>query len=165
MAKDAARALAPTVDDTYRQRSVRLEVQGESVYVPERLHFKRLDAHDRRLGGLSVAARCLITRATDGHLTQLALRTILAAPAPWVIPFVVLMAGDYVVEIVEEIRAALPTFDRDACSGFVRENRTAVRAIRARTVSYWNAYYRAAYPDQKDYPGSIVLTQLELWAS
>lgn len=165
MAKDAALALAPTVDDTYRKRSVGVEVQGERVYVPERLHFKGPDAHSRALGELSVAARCLITRATDGHLRQQALISILAAEAPWAIPFIVLLAGDYVVEIVEEIRVALPDLDRDLCSGFVRENRAAVRAIHARAVSYWNLYYRAAYPDRKDYPAVVVLRQLEAWAS
>lgn len=164
MAGDAAQELAPMVDDSYRKRSLGLEVRGERIYVPERLHFSGLDPRGTPLADLSVAARCLVTRATDGHMRRQALVSILAAQSPWSIPFIVLLAGDYVLEIVEDVRAAVPTLDRDLCAEFVRENRTAIRAINARAVSYWNRHHRTAYPERKDYPAVVMLRQLEAWA-
>jgi hypothetical protein len=82
----------------------------------------------------------------------------------WVIPFIAFPVGEYVVEIVEDIRLSLPLLDRDAYTQFVRENRSTMRLLRARAVSYWDCYYRHAYPDRKDYPGIVVLNELEAWA-
>jgi hypothetical protein len=138
---------------------------GRSVYIPKRLHF--LDGRNITSEPInaSPAATCLLTRSTDGYLRQKALRIVLELQDVWVIPFVVLLIGDYVVEIVDEILPALPKFNRDAYSEFVRENRSAMRVVRSKATSYWHAYYRHLYPNRKSYPGLEALHQLETWAS
>jgi hypothetical protein len=90
---------------------------------------------------------------------------MLRAHQPWAIPFIVLLVGEYVVEIIEDIYDALPTFDRASYANFVQENRPVMRLIRARTVSYWDRFYRREYSNRRSYPGLIVLRELEEWAS
>ena len=162
VAGDAVRALDTHLDYGYRTRSTNMDVLGEQIRIPDRLHFQNLVP--AKLGAFSVTARCLISRATNGYLRQAALRSILDVDFPWAIPFVVLLAGDYVVEIVEDIRAALPTLNQAVYANFVSENRPMMRVLRARTISYWNCYYRAEFPERKTYPGLIVLQHLEQWA-
>jgi hypothetical protein len=167
--RDAARhavgELRAMVDDTYRQPAEHLEVKGFRINIPRRLHFLEGAEPLTRLDGLSLPARCLLTRATDGHLRQRALATIVDTSAASAVPFIALLIGDYVVEIVRVIEAALPSLDRAAYTNFVLENRSTMRLLRSRATSYWNAYYRHEYPTRAAYPGLVVLHQLESWAA
>lgn len=161
----AARELAPIVDDTYRKRAVFLDIDGRNVYIPERLHFHSTEKILGEHSHASLAARCLLTRSTDGYLRQRALKSILRSQEIWIIPFIILLLGDYVVEIVNEILPALPEFDRFTYANFVRQNRPAMRVLRAKATSYWSTYYRKEYPNPSSYPGLLALRQLETWAS
>jgi hypothetical protein len=142
-----------------------MELSGEPVYVPYRFHFLAGTDLLQNLERRSPLARCLLSRSIDGRIRQRALRSILPLQEAWVIPFVVLPLGEYVVEIVEDIRSALPLLDRDAYANFVRENRDVTRLTRAKAMSYWDCYYRHGYPERKNYPAFVVLNQLEQWAS
>ncbi len=166
MAEDAARTLVPFVDDRYRSSSVRAYVHGRSVQIPTRIHFLELDEGKLRIQSSSWAAiQCLCTRGTDGYMRQASLRRVLGFNESWAIPFVVLLAGEYVVEIIDDIVASLSTLDRDAYANFARENRPMMRRLRSKASSYWNVYYRRSHPDRSTYPGLAFLHQLEVWAS
>ncbi|MDE2126042.1 MAG: hypothetical protein KGJ62_05580 [Armatimonadetes bacterium] len=77
----------------------------------------------------------------------------------------VLLAGDYVVEIIDDIMASLPLLDAEAYVEFVRENRGVMRLLRRKATSYWDCYYRTAHPNRHTYPGLAFLDQLAVWAS
>jgi len=141
-----------------------MNVLGEDVHVPYRLHFLSGVDSIQYLGQKSPLVRCLMSRSTDGHRRQIALRSILALKEAWIIPFVVFLVGEYVIEIVQDVHASLQTLDRGAYVNFVRENRSTMRLLRSRATSYWDCYHRRAYPDKRDYPGMVVLDQLEQWA-
>lgn len=83
----------------------------------------------------------------------------------WVAPFVVMLLGEYVIEIVEDIRDALPSLDQSVYANLLRENRQTVQKLRARATSYWYAYHRQQYPQKRDYPGLQALHELETWAA
>jgi hypothetical protein len=166
LAIDTARALLPFVDESYRQSSVRVIVLGETVQIPKRIHFlglaeENLKAH----GALSPAVQCLRARSTDGYQRQASLKCILSINEPWSVPFVVLLAGEYVIELIEDMVTASSMLDRATYINFVHENRGLMRLLRSRATSYWNCYYRVSYPDRGSYPGLAFLHQLELWAS
>lgn len=162
-AEQAVSELIPYIDDAYRQPPERLEVNGTMIDIPSRLHFHAQPPTSPER--ISLAAQCLLTRATDGHLRHQTLLTMVDATNAWAIPFVALLIGDYVVEIVREIEAALPRLDRSAYVNFVRENRSMMRTLRARTTSYWDAYYRSDYPVRSAFPGLVVLNEIEAWVA
>ncbi len=164
-ARATALRLAASVDDSYRTGSSRVDVSGEGVYIPDRLLFLAGAEVVQNLDRASPLAQCLLSRSTDGYLRQRALRSILALQEAWIIPFVALPIGEYVVEIVDDIRSSLPSLNRDAYANFVRENRPTMRLLRAQAISYWDRYYRDSYPEKKDYPAITVLNQLDQWAS
>ena len=163
VASEAAWELSPFIDDAYRQRSEAIDVGGQIIAVPRRLHFVGLS--EAKVANLSAAARCLATRATDGYLRQHALRSVIDQRESWVAPYVVLLLGEYVLEIVEDIHAALPRLDSSLYAQFVRENRQTMQRLRAKATSYWDTYHRRCYPAKRDYPGLSALHALEEWAA
>ncbi len=166
LARNAANILTPAIDVNYPIRTTDVIVQGSKVKIPVRIHFRR-ELTNSRMTAMEVklAIECLRTRSTDGYLRQAALRCILPAPMPWVVPFVVLLAGEYVVEIADELYAAIPALDVDIYARFVIENRPLIRLLRARAKSYWDCFYRNLYADYHSYPGLKFLYQLERWAA
>jgi hypothetical protein len=152
-----------SVDDTYRTTSMRIIVEGSSIYVPYRLHFA--DGALTKINYLSPGAQCLLTRATNGYVRQEAAKAVVDLNYTWSIPFVVLLLGDYVTEVTEEIHCALDKVDRPAYTEFVLRNRVAMHTLRARATSYWSAYHRQSYPQRNSYPALAALTRLEDWAS
>lgn len=167
MAEGAAAALAALVDDNYsKTRVVAAVVLGRPLLIPYRIHFAGLNgAWPQLQGKFSPAIQCLCSRSTDGHVRHAALRSVLCINEPWAVPFVVLLAGEYVVEIVVDMVASLPTLERSIYAEFVRENRPLMRQLRTKATSYWNCYYRGSYPDRSTYPGLVFLHELEAWAS
>jgi hypothetical protein len=165
-ATGAANLLLPFVDPNYRHSSVRLIVRGKTVHIPKRIHFIGLSEAKLEWERASLdVVQCLRARSTDGYERQASLRHILLLNEPWSIPFVVLLAGEYVVEIIEDIIVSRPALSPETYIEFVRENRDTMRHLRSRATSNWDCYYRASYPNRSAYPGLAFLHQLEIWAS
>jgi hypothetical protein len=162
MAEGAATALAALVDGRYRvSHVVAAVVLGRPVLIPYRLN----EARPHLPGKFFPAIQCLCTRSTDGHVRHAALRSVLCINEPWAVPFVVLLAGEYVVEIMTDMVASLPTLECSIYAEFARENRHLIRRLRSQATSYWNCYYRGVYPDRIAYPGLVFLHRLESWAN
>lgn len=166
-AQAAAEMLEPFVDSSYRQRSIGAQLLGRPVNIPYRIHFHESIASpapaifDRK----SLAAACLQTRSTDGYMRHTALRAIVDLSDPVTVAFVVLLAGEYVVEIIQDIVAAIPTLERHSYANFVRENRRLIPQLRAKATSYWDCYYRTLFPQRRNYPGLAFLREIEVWAA
>ena len=135
---------------------------GDTLTIPLRLYVDRgllWDDAGRDATGRGIAW-CLGTRHHDGHVREACLTRLLAAPQGWMAPFIVHLVGEYVIEIVQRIEAALPAFSPDmraALAGFVRENPGYLGTIERRTVSY---RFRGGPPPLLDYPGKRVIACL-----
>ena len=76
------------------------------------------------------------------------------------IPYIVQLAGEYVVEITSEVADGIVSLDSSSIVKFARQNPNFLATFGRRVTSYWNEYYRRAYPCRDDYPGSRVLAHL-----
>lgn len=134
-----ARALAP---GQWTERFV-VRSEGQSVLIPARLRF----ASERlRLPESDAAwrfARALQTRSNDGFERQRAARDLLVDLQPWGAPFVVALIGEYIVEILEDIAAALTPEVARTLGDFIVHNEAYWQTTKQRVASYWNVYYRA----------------------
>ncbi len=109
-------------------------------------------------------AQCIRTRSANGFERQAALQEVLAINAPWSIPFVVALIGEYVIEIIDDIYAALPRIDRDLVAGFINDNPDFYKLTRARVMSYWDCNYRRQY-QRSDYVGFKLMQALDaMWS-
>jgi len=148
-----------------RHYTYQIMLGGDTLTIPRRLYVDRgllwddagRDATERAI------AWCLGTRHHDGHVREACLVRLLAAPQGWMAPFIVHLVGEYVVEIVERIEAALPDFAPDmraALAAFGRENPRYLNTIESRTISY-RPYGCAA---SASYAGKRVIASLRALA-
>lgn len=177
-AAEVAQALPPRDNpwgpstDTATSQTVPVVVDGEVLAFPRRIYHAVLPADTSFAMPLaSVVAACAYTRHHDGHVRQEALRTLLAGPcalAPWVVPYVVKLVDEYVVEIVEDVAAFLTEVDvqgspqQRAYGRVLAQNPEMLRLLRARSISYWDCYYRRRHRRLEEYPGhrlAVALTR------
>lgn len=155
---------------TRRQWTERFSVHvgAQRVLIPARLHF----TSDRlSLTGSDEAwpfARALQTRSNDGFERQRAARDLLADLHGWGAPFIVALIGEYVVEILDDIAAALTPEIARTLGAFIACNEAYWSTTKRRVTSYWNVYYRARWLDdygraerRDEFVGFRLVQQLE----
>jgi hypothetical protein len=103
---------------------------------------------------------CICTRDHDGYVRQRHVERLLGPYEEWVCPFVFLLVGEYVVEIIERIAARLGSLDRAQYAAFIARNPALFQRTWQRATSYWDVYYRSRFRKVTDYPGRVVLSAL-----
>jgi len=163
-AVSAAAALMPAAAHEPSE-SFAVQVGGERVEIPYRIYNPEPPLEVAYETHRTVLA-CLSTRHHDGRVRQRHLGWILPQPQTWVVPFVVQLVGEYVVEIVLDIQTGLAELDvegspeRRRYGAFVADNPAFVELTAQRVASYWDCYYRYRYPRRADYPGFTLLSSL-----
>ncbi|NGO78746.1 hypothetical protein G6045_24250 [Streptomyces sp. YC504] len=143
-------------------------VQDQRVAIPGRIYHDEPSADV--VASLSSSQlqllHCLYTRHCDGRVRQRHLEKVVGSVDPWVVPFVVQLVGEYVLEIVCVIRdelldlAAPDTLGHLTYGRFLADNPAYFARIERRVVSYWNCYHRRAYVSFRGYPGCTALDVL-----
>ena len=143
-------------------------VEGEKLEIPERIYNPEIsnDVTERWSRVERNVYACLYTRHHDGHTRQRHLRSILSLSETWVPPFVIRLIGEYVIEILADIRAGLSDLEahgtprRAQYATFVAATPNFMALMSARVISYWHSYDRFDYPSLADYPGSQRISML-----
>ena len=143
--------------------AVRLLGQGASVRVgeelvniPYRLHLDPSFIHVDHLTSLQQdIVNCLLTRHSDGFVRQNHLTRIVRLNHVWVPPFVVQLAGEYVIEILNVICQNLEALDPSTYGDFLRNNPAFLTLTEQRIKSYRDCYYRNE--TGKEYVGFKIL--------
>lgn len=144
-----------------------VNVDGETLRIPYRLYYDpellRQELLRQELNKTEPAARhillCLGTRHCNGYLRQECLQALLECEASWLTPYLLQLAGEYVVEIAEEVANAIGERSPATLRAFASENPSYLATLERRVTSYWNCH-RHAYPDRNDYPGTRVVAAL-----
>jgi hypothetical protein len=145
-----------------------LRLEGEPLSIPyrvynaepERLVLEHLDDQH------ALVVSCIYTRHHDGFIRQECVSRILRSEDPCVIPFVVQLLGEYVLEICADIerfvRESLPSRPtmRHEFATFLAENPYYAALMEQRATSYWSVYYRRRHPSRQTYPGLSALDAL-----
>ncbi|MBD0669279.1 hypothetical protein BU198_34300 [Streptomyces sp. CBMA156] len=150
-----------------------VDVQGRLLAIPTRLYNDEpsADALESLSPRQLTILHCLYTRHHDGRIRRRHLECVVGSAQPWVVPYVVQLAGEYVVEILVVIREALGDLDtpgtalRAAYGRFIVDNPSFFARTQRRVVSYWSCYHRLDYTRFPDYPGCTVLELLRAAAS
>lgn len=101
---------------------------------------------------------CLYSRHGEGRVRQRYLAQMVASDEPWVVPFVVRLAGEHVLEIIKAIGRALPglTFrgsaERRVYGGFLARNPASFARTEWRVVSDWPWHSHTPLADTGDVP-------------
>lgn len=143
-------------------------VEGEHLAIPYRLctPMPAEDTSARLSATQTKILHCLYSRHSDGFVRQHHLNQIIDATDPWIVPFVIKLVGEYVVDIVIDIKQGLTdvvtvdTAQHEAYGRFAAANPDFLHLTSQRVASYWRCYYRNRYP-HRYYPGRIVLNELQ----
>ncbi|MFE3446030.1 hypothetical protein ACFXNW_23630 [Nocardia sp. NPDC059180] len=148
--------------------SFAVRVEGEDLTIPYRLYNAELaeDVFGRLSARQTKILHCLYTRHHDGRVRQHHLNRIIEATDPWIVPYVVQLVGEYVLDIVISIQQRLTALDepgtphRLAYGRFCVANTEFLHLTSQRVSSYWDCYYRDRYL-RRDYPGRLLIDSLQ----
>lgn len=134
--------------------SIEVKIAAENLELPVRI-YQQVD--ERVLKSLPVEAgtlySCLLTRHHDGYLRQRHLSNLFNHNQPWIVPFVIRLASEYVIEILYDIEKNVDHLDDAMYAQFLRENPAFYTKAKARMISYWDCYYRGIFKYKNDYVG------------
>jgi hypothetical protein len=143
-------------------------VGDEAVAIPYRIYQDELPVDV--VCSLTVLQQailhCLYSRHCDGLVRQRHLERIASSDELWVVPFVVQLAGEYVLDILESIQHGLSDLpskrstQRLAYGDLIARNPGFFARTERRVVSYWSCYYRWEFPVFGTYPGCHLLELL-----
>jgi hypothetical protein len=141
-----------------------VRVSGETVSIPQRIYHNPLEVSVGARFRLATPEKlaiidCLFSRHADGFVREERLRRILSVNQTWIPPFVIQLAGEYVIEILRVIEQAIPSLDRTLYGEFVANNPEFLNRTKQRIVSYWDCYYRSF--KSAEYPGFRIQAFLE----
>ena len=126
----------------------RVVLRGESLIIPKRVYFGQY--HTQSLTYLQeMMLNCFLREAY--------LRKVLQAKEDFTLPYIALLFGDYVYEILEVLAKSLSNKNKEKLRNFLAENPLFKKRIESRMVSYWDCYYRTLYPNLKEYIGYQLL--------
>jgi hypothetical protein len=145
-----------------------VQVDGQVVLIPTRLYFashrSALPENDKSWR----FSRALQSRSSDGFERQRAARDLLRGLQPWDAPFIVALIGEYIVEILEDVSAAMTSDHERTLGFFISHNNAFWETTKRRVTSYWSEYYRygcrSSYR-RDEYVGFKLIDRLEMAAS
>jgi hypothetical protein len=152
-----------------------LVIGGENLEVPYRFYGEALRPADVEpyLSSPYLTPRqrtvpgCMFTRHHNGYVRQRWIREVVSVAEPWVVPFVVALLGEYLVEILVDLHRGLHALDHpesataEVYRAVLTENPAFLELTRQRVESYWHCYYEGMYLKPADYPGHQVLTRFQ----
>ncbi|MFE4696879.1 hypothetical protein ACFRIC_07280 [Streptomyces sp. NPDC056738] len=174
LASDAEAVLAVMPDSRFQPHaSFSVAVEGQQVLIPWRLYND--EPSTDRVASLTSRQQqllhCLYSRHCDGMVRQRHLEKVVGSTDPWVVPFVVQLVGEYVLEILVVICDELRDLTTPGTGGhlaygqFLSDNPAFFARTQRRVVSYWSCYYRGVYASFRGYPGCTILDLLRSAAS
>lgn len=132
-----------------------VRVGNEILEIPYRIHLD--EANLSKAEGLAPLQReivfCIYTRHPNGRVREQSLQGIIASKNVWVAPYMFLLSGEYVREILELILQNLNALDANIHREFINANPLLYEKTRQRMISYWDYYYRHEFPNPEEYTG------------
>ena len=139
--------------DNYKALTDRYKLSSEEVWFPYRIDFSDYDPLYFRMKdeNIKLVLDCLLTRHPNGYTREKYLRNILnSAQIPeWCLPYILRLAGEYVMEIDQVIYDAFRKKTPAGLKTFCKNNAELVQKNYRRMCSYWENRYkdRVAWSD------------------
>lgn len=145
-----------------------VNVAGERLTIPTRIYNEEPDdVPDDWTATHHLVAHCLYSRHHDGRVRERHALHIVSDLTPWVLPYVVQLVGEYVLEIMAALEEHLsgvgtPGSPQQRTYGmFLAANPEFLRLTKARVISYWDCYHRKDVPALADHPAHRLITAFE----
>ena len=151
-------------ETNYNRKQHQFEFQwyGERLKMPYRVYYNALkpETLEALTEGQRLIIAALLSRHANGHVREKNLALIIQNPLPWLIPFIVQLSGEYILEIVEIIKENLEQLPKKEFAEFFKNNPGWFPITQQRMISYWNCYDRVKpeYTQFANHPAHEILT-------
>ena len=141
-----------------------VHIGNETLKIPERIYYDEIE--NELFLKLSQTQQylldCYYTRHHNGYIRQRKLNKIFenGEVECCVIPYIMRLIGEYVVEIINEIHNNIKLVNQIELGLFIAENEKFTIKICGRIASYWGEYYRSEY-EKKNYPGFKLMKMIK----
>lgn len=127
-----------------KQHQFEFQCNGEQLKMPYRVYYSGLEPETLKAltGKQRLIIAALLSRHANGDIREKNLALIIQNPLPWLIPFIVQLSGEYILEIVEIIKENLEQLPKKEFAEFFKNNPGWLSITRQRMISYWNCYDR-----------------------
>jgi len=129
----------------YSENEIEYDLNNNRIKIPYRIYF--MEPVITKINNLTerqkVILYCIYTRSNNGYIREKYLKKILEINFDnWVIPFIVKLCDEYVIEILEVIYDNLKNRNNQDIKEFSLENKSTIKKSYSRMISYWNEFYR-----------------------
>jgi len=123
-----------------------ISLDGEKLQIPYRFYNKELldDIIKELTETEQIILHCIYSRNDNGFIRQKHIESIFSFNEipKWVIPYIVKLCDEYVMEIIECINDNITKISKEQIAEFVNENESFIALGYARMGSYWGCYYK-----------------------
>ena len=138
------------------ENNINYILYGEKIIFPYRIYYNEIS--ESIFENLNEVQKnilhCIYTRSCDGYVREKHLGSLLNSDCfNWVIPYIVKICDEYVVEILELTYSELKERNTDEIKKFCIENKAIFCKSYNRMISYWNEFYRHRCYYYKNYIG------------
>ncbi len=143
------------VDNLITEDNFSVVVEGESLTIPYRVYFNEPTlVHEKNLSELQrTIVNAVYTRHHNGLIRQKRLQKLVNRKDYWLTPFATRLLGEYVYEIIQELKHHINEHTFPMYGKFAGENPKFWQQTESRVISYWNEYFRHSNPQLKEYVG------------
>jgi hypothetical protein len=131
--------------ELYNGGTFEIRINDEIIHIPERIYYEEPKEIEEMK--LSYVQRqiidCIFTRHHDGYVRQKRLNSIFkrGIVQKWIIPYIIRLAGEYLVEIIEDIYSNIHLIPVNELEEFINKNQKFMGTTKGRIASYWGEYY------------------------
>lgn len=146
----------------YSMNVVEYKLNKFVVRIPYRIYF--VDVDITKMSNLTDTQKeilyCIYTRSSNGYVREKYLSELLKLKFDyWVIPSIVKLCDEYVMEILEVIYDGLRNRNNDDIKAFCLENKTIINKSYSRMTSYWNEFYQCRESNFHKYIGRKIFRE------
>lgn len=131
-------------------------LNGETICFPYRIYLKDCikNPDDVFTKTQELIYHCIFSRSCDGFVREQHIKALLGnCTTDWVLPYVIKICDEYVVEILELVHAGLIEQDLSLYKEICRLNLKQFVYGHSRMISYWDCFYRSKCYDYRSYIG------------
>jgi len=137
-------------------------LNNEMLHIPLRLYWDETILNHQQFTDIQqTILACILTRHHNGYIRERYTKTILSSSEYWVMPFIIQLLGEYIVEILDLLLANFEHIHHLHIRRFIQENTTFWAKTKQRIDSYWDCYYKYDFPFRADYSGFKLIDKIE----
>ena len=131
------------VDDKIYNRNYHINLQKEKIIILDRVYFDEpnIEQENELNETQKQILNCIYTRHHNGFIREKRLKNLLNIDHNWVIPFKILLLGEYVFEITEELDKHITENNVHLYKAFTIYNQPHWQQTKSRIQTYWDIYH------------------------